>query len=97
MPFTFHTTPGGGWKATGTTPLGTFSVEWDADGKLIAQELQPTSRGLGDTVRKVTAALGLPHCPSCRQRQAWLNRVVKYNAPRSAAQSPSDTPPRTEP
>lgn len=40
--------------------------------------LTDPSRGLGDTVRKLTAALGLPHCASCDARQDRWNRRFPY-------------------
>ena len=38
----------------------------------------PQSRGLGDTVARITKALGIRPCGGCRKRQAWLNRVFPY-------------------
>ena len=37
------------------------------------------SRGLGDTVAKVTKAVGLRPCPGCRKRQAKLNQLLPYS------------------
>jgi hypothetical protein len=37
------------------------------------------SRGLGDTVAKVAARLGLRPCGGCKKRQRLLNRVVPYS------------------
>jgi|GEM_PF-2517314 len=39
------------------------------------------SKGLGDTVAKVTTVLGIPPCPGCTKRQKWLNRVFPYRSP----------------
>lgn len=36
------------------------------------------SRGLGDTVAKLTAAVGLKPCGGCKKRQDMLNRLVPY-------------------
>jgi hypothetical protein len=36
------------------------------------------SRGLGDTIRKITTALHIPHCGGCEQRQELLNKLVPY-------------------
>lgn len=36
------------------------------------------SRGLGDTVAKITAAVGIKPCGGCKERQAKLNRVLPY-------------------
>lgn len=30
---------------------------------------------LGDTVKKLTDALGIPQCPACAERQHWLNQL----------------------
>ncbi len=37
------------------------------------------SRGLGDTIAKVTNALGIPSCPGCKKRQDWANKLLPYN------------------
>lgn len=39
------------------------------------------SRGLGDRVRDVTKALGIPHCGSCGKRQALLNKWFPADLP----------------
>lgn len=36
------------------------------------------SKGLGDTVKKVTNALGIKQCPPCKRRQEKLNRLFPY-------------------
>ena len=36
------------------------------------------SRGLGDTIHKVTEALGIPHCPKCAERKKFLNALAPY-------------------
>ena len=36
------------------------------------------SRGLGDTVAKITRAVGIKPCGGCKRRQAWLNAKVPY-------------------
>lgn len=36
------------------------------------------SRGLGDSVARVTSAVGIPPCGGCKERQAALNRWVPY-------------------
>ena len=37
------------------------------------------SRGLGDTVAKITKAVGIKPCGGCKKRQGKLNRLVPYN------------------
>ena len=37
------------------------------------------SVGLGDTVAKVTKAIGLKPCKRCRKRQAKLNKLLPYS------------------
>ncbi len=37
------------------------------------------SNGLGDTVAKITKALGIPACGGCKHRQAKLNGLFPYN------------------
>ena len=36
------------------------------------------SRGLGDTVAKVTKLFGIAPCGGCRKRRQMLNRVFPY-------------------
>lgn len=36
------------------------------------------SKGLGDTVKKVTNAFKIPQCPACKRRQEKLNRLFPY-------------------
>lgn len=38
----------------------------------------PASRGLGDTVAKVTKAIGIKPCGGCKKRQKKLNDLVPY-------------------
>jgi hypothetical protein len=40
------------------------------------------SRGLGDTVAKVTAAAGVKPCKGCKKRIGWLNRWFPSKASR---------------
>jgi hypothetical protein len=39
---------------------------------------EPRSRGLGDTIAKVTKAIGVRPCGGCNKRQEALNRLVPY-------------------
>jgi len=41
---------------------------------------QAPSRGLGDTLAKLTRAVGIKPCAGCKRRQRWLNRVFPYRA-----------------
>lgn len=36
------------------------------------------SKGVGDTVKKVTEKLGIPQCNACKKRQNKLNRLFPY-------------------
>jgi hypothetical protein len=36
------------------------------------------SKGLGDTIKKVTDALKIPQCGACKKRQQKLNRLFPY-------------------
>ncbi len=36
------------------------------------------SKGLGDTVKKITNKLGIKQCGACKRRQAKLNRLFPY-------------------
>ena len=41
---------------------------------------QTKSRGLGDTVAKMTKAVGIKPCGGCRKRQEWLNKAWPYRS-----------------
>lgn len=36
------------------------------------------SKGLGDTIKKVTDALHIPQCGACKRRQQKLNKMFPY-------------------
>ena len=36
------------------------------------------SRGLGDTIKKVTNKLGVKQCGACKRRQLFLNKMFPY-------------------
>ncbi len=36
------------------------------------------SEGLGDTVKKITNAVGIKQCGACKRRQQKLNRLFPY-------------------
>jgi hypothetical protein len=66
------------WEARGEVPAGT----------LAALDLEPPpekppkkSRGLGDTIEKITSAVGIKPCGGCKKRQEALNRLVPYGDP----------------
>lgn len=42
------------------------------------QKSKDPSKGLGDSIKKVTEALRIPQCGACKQRQAKLNRLFPY-------------------
>ena len=52
-----------------------FGKAWGYGGGPRAQP----SRGLGDTIAKVTSKLGFQPCGGCKQRQETLNRSFPYN------------------
>lgn len=39
------------------------------------------SRGLGDTIAKITKAVGIKPCGGCKKRQERLNKAVPYKQP----------------
>lgn len=41
------------------------------------------SRGLGDTIAKMTAAVGIKPCGGCKKRQKILNKLVPYGPPKA--------------
>ena len=38
------------------------------------------SRGLGDTIARMTTAIGIPPCGGCKKRQERLNKLVPYRS-----------------
>ena len=42
------------------------------------KNLREESRGLGDTIAKMTKAVGIKPCGGCKKRQEWLNKKVPY-------------------
>ena len=42
------------------------------------KEPAPKSRGLGDTIKKLTEKIGVKQCGACKKRQKALNRLVPY-------------------
>ena len=36
------------------------------------------SKGLGDTIKKITDKVGIKQCGRCRRRQAKLNKMFPY-------------------
>lgn len=76
-------TESGGRIAQGETPLGTYYIECDVDNNIIGTPRMTTGatkpQGLGDTVKKITDAAGIPQCPKCPKRQATLNKWFPYN------------------
>ena len=55
------------------------------------------SEGLGDTIAKITAAIGIKPCGGgCKERQAWLNALVPYaQLPRGPVATPAEDSART--
>lgn len=53
----------------------------DEDHERLRKELREKvkqSKGLGDTVKKVTEKLGIKQCGGCKKRQEKLNRLFPY-------------------
>ena len=50
------------------------------------------SMGLGDTIAKMTSAVGIKPCGGCKERQAWLNDHFPYAKPPTIplADAPAD-------
>jgi len=60
----------------------TNSAEQEKFRKLHAELLknagQEESAGLGDTIAKMTSAIGIKPCAGCKKRQQWLNEKIPY-------------------
>jgi hypothetical protein len=46
-------------------------------------KVKPISQGLGDSIKKVTSALGIKQCSGCKKRQEKLNRLFPYDNKRN--------------
>tara|TARA_A100001037_G_scaffold298590_1_gene322594 strand:- start:845 stop:1003 length:159 start_codon:yes stop_codon:yes gene_type:complete len=44
----------------------------------MTDEKKESSKGLGDTVKKITDKMGIKQCGACKKRQAKLNRLFPY-------------------
>ena len=42
------------------------------------KNIEQPSRGLGDTIYKITSAFHIPHCGDCERRREALNALVPY-------------------
>jgi hypothetical protein len=42
------------------------------------REFEKISKGLGDTIKKVTDKMGIKQCGGCKKRQEKLNRLFPY-------------------
>ena len=79
-------TSSGGRIAIGDTLHGKYRVEWNAAGELVSETIEirdpalpVKSRGVGDTIAKVTKAVGIRPCGGCKKRQQWLNEALPYS------------------
>ena len=52
------------------------------DGRVLVWEPRtpppPPSRGLGDTIEKMTGKLGIKSCGGCKRRRDKLNKIIPY-------------------
>jgi len=53
-------------------------VLMDEDTFKMLREKWTPSRGLGDTIKKVTDKLGIKQCGGCKKNQEILNKAVPY-------------------
>jgi len=44
----------------------------------LSQRSIKQSKGLGDSIEKVTKAIGIKYCDGCKKRQEWLNKHFPY-------------------
>ena len=67
-------------------PLGDDRYRCPNCGRVIKTKSLPIycacrpSRGLGDTVAKITSAVGIRPCGGCKKRQKKLNELFPYKA-----------------
>lgn len=68
-------------KKEGTPTMSGYKLPSDRWKELCQQfglPSKPKSKGLGDTIAKVTAALGIQPCGGCKERQKALNKAFPY-------------------
>ena len=41
--------------------------------------MKEKSKGLGDSIKKITDAIGINQCDKCKKRQEKLNKMFPYN------------------
>jgi len=51
-----------------------------AEARAAEAETRKLSRGLGDTVKKITDKLGIKQCGKCKRRQELFNKAIPYKA-----------------
>ena len=44
----------------------------------MSEENKQESKGLGDSIKKVTETLGIKQCSKCKKRQEALNKMFPY-------------------
>jgi hypothetical protein len=55
--------------------------------------MENESKGLGDTIKKITNAVGIKQCGACKKRQEKLNQMFPYKTKQietSADETPED-------
>jgi hypothetical protein len=68
------------WERLGQVPEGTLAA-MGLEPPAPSEKPPRKSRGLGDTIAKITSALGVKPCGGCKKRQEALNRLVPYGDP----------------
>lgn len=63
----------------GCCELGMYSGRPGLRACAVCEEYDGPSRGAGDVVHNVAAAVGIKPCGGCKKRQAALNRVVPFS------------------
>jgi hypothetical protein len=48
---------------------------------MITEIKSTKSKGLGDTIKRITEKIGIKQCGGCKKRQDALNRLVPYKKP----------------
>ena len=62
----------------GPSHIVTSSGKVSAGHRKVVQQSVTDSRGLGDTIAKMTRAVGITPCGGCKQRQKKLNEIFPY-------------------
>jgi hypothetical protein len=66
------------YRRCSTADDGEF-LEIDQTTRCYRRLFRTKSRGFGDTISKLTHALGIPECGGCAKRRGQINKIFPYS------------------